>query len=355
MGHLGRCISIVNPLSNKVDGLQVHAFEETHPYLHKNLRENCLLRTYRTGVAKDAQKARLIIHDWRPEVAYFRMKKKVKARTKLISLYHSDFFPSKQDDKEMKKFKRHIRSVANQTDLFIHMNLLPPRRHPGRIRCIYIPVPLITREVSKTPAQVKQLLGLREDEPFILVQMGSGLGKHRYKDIKGWYKQVDRLANRYRFVVAGMLAEEGFPFREEVIRAPLFPNGKDLVHAADLVIAKPGMGILGDCISTQTPLLFLPGDNPERKQKVEMLRRILKNNLGIVKKPEDLSEKMDRALKQKDWFRKQFKSIPVDGAEVVANILARVRKIPRHQLRRHRKQISRISPFAIPMRKGVHK
>lgn len=342
---MGRCISIMKCLSEKDQYLQVHAFPETHDYLKNNLPQECKLKEYQTGNIQEATKDRVLIHDWRPEVAESTGGSHHRIGPVTVSLYHSRFDMKKNEPKPMRDFKRHIQQVANKTDVFLHMNVTPPRKKPTDMRCLYIPIPNITRDATQSPKEVKAKLGLKEGEPFILVQMGSGLGKHRYKQIKKWYRQVDKLADKYRFVVAGQLKDEDFPFSKKVIQAPLFPNGKDLVQAADLVITKPGMGILGDCISTQTPILMLPADNPERKQKIQILRRILKSDIGIVRKPDELDKKMEKALANREVFEKSFKAIPANGAEVAANIMMKLMEIPRTDLKKRKKELLSLTPF----------
>lgn len=343
---MGRCISIMKCLSEKDQSLQVHAFPETHDYLKKNLPQGCELKEYQTGNIQEASKDRIMIHDWRPEVAESTRKSPNRIGPVTVSLYHSRFDTRKGEPKSMHEFKKHIRQVANKTDVFLHMNVTPPKNKPSNMRCLYIPIPNITRGATLSPEEVKKKLGLKEGELFILVQMGSGLGKHRYKQIKKWYRQVDKLAAKYQFVVAGQLKDEDYLFRKNVIQAPLFPNGKDLVQAADLVITKPGMGILGDCISTKTPIIMLPADNPERKQKIQILRRILKSDIGIVKKPDELEQKIEKALANREVFEKSFETIPANGAEVAANIMMKIMEIPRSELKKRKKELLALTPYS---------
>ena len=115
--------------------------------------------------------------------------------------------------------------------------------------------------------QVKQQLGIPADQPFILVQMGGGVGKYRYLFMDEWYEKINQLQTSYRIVVANQLAGVDFIFNDHIIQAPLFENGCNLINAADLVISKPGMGILMDCITTGTPLLALPADTKETRSK----------------------------------------------------------------------------------------
>jgi spore coat polysaccharide biosynthesis predicted glycosyltransferase SpsG len=346
MGHLGRCISISEKLHQRHLPIQVFAFQETHGYLSENLQNHVPLKTYTSRNFEDGKQTELLIHDWRPEVTRFRSERKVDLKTKIVTLYHSDFLIRRNDSSPMREFKNRIREIANQSDIFLHMNLFPPEQSNPRMNCIYIPVPLITREISQSPEEVKRKLGLQDNESFILVHMGGGLGMHRYEQIVKWYEQINTLAGRYRFVVAGQLQEEDYQFDIRIIKAPIFPNGKNLVQAASLVISKPGMGILGDCISTGTPLLFLPADDAEREQKINMLRKILNSELGTIKEPEEIVTKIEQALVKKHEIQKKFNQIPTNGAEVASKILEMAYRIPQSKLPKKREDLLRLTPFS---------
>ncbi|MGG3478057.1 hypothetical protein ABES21_11120 [Peribacillus frigoritolerans] len=346
MGHLGRCISISEKLHQLNLPIQVFAFKESHGYLLDNLQNHIPLNPYKSRKFEDGKQTELLIHDWRSEVTAFRIEGKVDLNTKIVTIYHSDFSLDRNDSTEMREYKQKIQKTANHSNIFLHMNLFPPERSDTNLNCIYIPVPLITRDISIPPEEVKNKLKLQADESFILVQMGGGLGPSRYQQIVKWYEQINALAGRYRFVVAGQLQEEDFQFDKRIIKAPLFPNGKNLVNAASLVISKPGMGILGDCISTGTPLLFLPADDAEREQKIGMLRKILNSDMGTIKEPEEIVTKIEQALAKKNIFQENFSKIPTNGAEVASKIIETAYRIPLSELPKRREELLRLTPFS---------
>ena len=100
-------------------------------------------------------------------------------------------------------------------------------------------------------------------------------GALRYQYINKWYKTIDHLKIDYKIVIAGQLfSGQRYKFENpEIVLAPLFSNGRDLINAADLVISKPGMGVLTDCIASNKPLLALPSDTKER---------MVKNNMFVI-------------------------------------------------------------------------
>ncbi|MFF0830160.1 hypothetical protein ACFYU8_25130 [Brevibacillus sp. NPDC003359] len=344
MGHLGRCISITEKLQQQRLPIHVFAFQETHDYLSKNLHNDIQLKTFKSKKFEGGKQTTLLINDWRSDVPRFRSEGKVGGNTKVVTLYHSDFIIDKNDSTTMQEYKNRIVEIANQSDIFLHMNLIPPKQTPPKMNCIYIPIPLITREISQSPEEVRRLLGLQQNESFILIHMGGGLA-NRYEQIVKWYDQINTLAGRYRFVVAGQLADEDYPFNERIIKAPLIPNGKNLVQAASLVISKPGMGILGDCISTGTPLLFLPPDDAEREQKIDMLREIAHSDMVAIQEPVDLVPKIQYALANKDVIQKRFRLIPTNGAEVASKIIDMAYHIPLSKLQKRQEDLLRFTPY----------
>jgi|GEM_PF-3007799 len=53
-----------------------------------------------------------------------------------------------------------------------------------------------------------------------------------------------------------------------------FDHDADDFSTVDAVVACPGMGIITDCLASQTPLFFLPGGHPELRHNGEILERL---------------------------------------------------------------------------------
>lgn len=175
--------------------------------------------------------------------------------------------------------------------------------------------------------------------------MGAGLGKHRYREIDRWYEAINRFLSGPRMVVAGRLDGVRYRFANHIIQADLFANGKDLVNACDLVISKPGMGILTDCISLRKPLLFFPPDDMERLQKVEMLQQLMGEDALVIGDERDLAAKVRWAMRMKERYRERFSRVPVNGAEVTARICSKIQHMDRATLKRHYKDLRLLTPF----------
>ena len=116
-----------------------------------------------------------------------------------------------------------------------------------------VDIPLIARRSLADPHKIKQRLGILSDnDPKVVLVSFGGLG---FKEID--FHPLKRL-DRYIFIVTG----PGIQPQENVITLPpellrtediLY---EDLVNAADLVVTKPGYGIVSECIANHTPLLY---------------------------------------------------------------------------------------------------
>ncbi|WP_018131682.1 glycosyltransferase [Effusibacillus pohliae] len=324
LGHLNRCVANVEK-SMEIGSLpvRIHAFPPAHEWLRNNL-PSCRLRAFSGAQLKNCRewflKQDLIFHDWREEVRLLKQKRQQDGPI-LAGIYHSELAVSPDDTELTRKFKQQIQNIAQQTtDLFFHINLRLPEKLPD-LSVYYVPIPPIVRNLTQTPGQVKKRLGIPEDEPFILVQMGGGIGKYRYRFIVDWYNKINRLKTSYRIVVASQLEPVDYEFAPPIIQAPLFENGRDLVNAASLVVSKPGMGILIDCITTGTPLLALPADTKERLVKNMMLAELVGSDVCIASNrftADDLAKRIAEIVQYSSYFEQKFNKIPQTGAEVVA-------------------------------------
>ena len=96
-------------------------------------------------------------------------------------------------------------------------------------------VPLIARRSHRDPAETRRLLGIRDDRPVVLASFGA------YGAPLPW----DAVRADHRLSVISFEREP--------------PQGlkyQDLVAAADVVISKPGYGIVSECVANGTALLY---------------------------------------------------------------------------------------------------
>ncbi|RYL89858.1 hypothetical protein EWI07_12100 [Sporolactobacillus sp. THM7-4] len=323
LGHLNKCVANLKKFRGlSSEPVKIFSFSNTHAWLRSNFPQGDIQQYINPEKWADTLlNTSLIIHDWRDEVRILK-KKRTGPGPVIGGIYHSDLSISGQDTDWTRKFKKQIRTISQKsTDIFFHINLTQPKEIP-QLSTLYVPVPIIVRDLTLTPEQVKTRLGIPVDEPFILVQMGGGVGKYRYLHMNEWYEKINQLQTSCRIVVAKQLIDADYPFKKHIVQAPLFENGRNLINAADLVISKPGMGILMDCISTGTPLLALPADTKEREVKNMMLRDLMGDNLCLADNSlssEDLGRRIEEILDQKEQIKEVFGKIPQNGSDVIAN------------------------------------
>lgn len=358
-GHLSRCAPNVKYLQKNGIKVAVYSFGGVHSWLKTNLPGTPLIATSRKKLngkqKKRLLRSGLIIHDWRKEMKPIKSISK-KKRPIICGIYHSDLKIRKKDRPLAVRFKKEVIRKANQTtDLFFHMTLGQPNYIPKMKGTRYVPIPLIVRPISQTPEQVKKKLGLAPSEPFILVQMGGGKGKYRYRHIQRWYRRIDRLKIDRKIVIAGQLAKgKGYAFKNpRIIQAPLFPNGRDLINAASIVISKPGMGVLTDCVASRTPLLMLPADSKERIVKNDMLRRLIGSDICLLRdnmSAKDLKKRIQKVEKNRRLYEQGYRKVRLDGARVVGEAFLKLYKKKPKDIKKLYPQLLKLTPYSIKKR-----
>jgi L-arabinokinase len=120
--------------------------------------------------------------------------------------------------------------------------------------CPLTDIPLIARVSRRARFETRRLLGLPRSTPIVLASFG------RY----GVALPLERLASDTRFIV--VLTEHDSQSRTRRDRSPLCLSRddltgsglryEDLVAAADVVVSKPGYGIVSECIANGAALLY---------------------------------------------------------------------------------------------------
>ena len=96
-------------------------------------------------------------------------------------------------------------------------------------------VPLIARRSTRDAAGTRERLGIPGDRPFVLASFSAA-------DLALPYQEI---ADAQHLTVLA-------PLREP----PAGLTYPDLVAAADVVLSKPGYGIISECVANGTPLLY---------------------------------------------------------------------------------------------------
>jgi hypothetical protein len=161
-------------------------------------------------------------------------------------------------------------------------------------------IPFIARQSTRGRAETRRLLGVASDRPVVLPSFGA----------YGAALPLDRLRGSGRFTLIG----DDDPL----------PRGlryQDLVAAADVVVSKPGYGIVSECVANGTALLYTSRG------------RFIEYDLFVAEMPRVLR---CRYLSQEDLFAGRWagaveallaqqappESPPLDGAAVAAREIA---------------------------------
>lgn len=168
-------------------------------------------------------------------------------------------------------------------------------------------LPFVARRSRHNPEEIRAALGIPHDRRVVLTSFG-GYG------VDGMNVPAINALDGYHVLLPGMIDE-----------AVMYRRGyryEDLVHAVDVVVTKPGYGIISECIANGTALLYTSrGDFREYQVLVDAMPRYLRcAYIGH----EDLfagrwADHLDALLAQD----RPPHAAAVNGADVAADILLR--------------------------------
>ena len=168
------------------------------------------------------------------------------------------------------------------------------------------PIPWIARRSNLTKAEARKALELPQSAIMVLLSFG-GLGLHRFP----W----DRLKlDEFFFVTTGEATQtiKNVRFLPEAQR-----YYEDLVRAVDVVVTKPGYGIVADAISHQVRLLYTDrGEFPEYPFLVQALDDCA--TAEFIPQDELLSGNLGPYLTRLLNKKASWPATPLDGAELAA-------------------------------------
>jgi L-arabinokinase len=180
-------------------------------------------------------------------------------------------------------------------------------------------IPLIARRSGLGREKARRLLHLDDGSPVVLASFG------RY----GVRLPYDAIARDSRFTLlitdheAGGAPRSGPRFRHlspsDMLELGL--SYQDLVAAADVVVSKPGYGIVSECIANGAALLYTSrGRFPEYDVLVREMPQVLRcrsidrNHLQAGRWSDEVEALLDQPAPPR--------SLPIDGAEVAAAAVA---------------------------------
>lgn len=153
-----------------------------------------------------------------------------------------------------------IRAQYHKADLLLRLPMHGPMDCFPHIRDI----PLIARKARRRPTDVRRMLGIEKDGRFlVLVALRpSDLRRVDFSRLSE-NRQMNFIVLNLQNLVAEFrnLPQNLMPFHE-------------LVNAADVVVSKPGYGIVAECLTNKTPLVYTERiDFPEYPILVKTLQQ----------------------------------------------------------------------------------
>ncbi len=171
-------------------------------------------------------------------------------------------------------------------------------------------IPWITRTSTLNKKQARAQFNLPQSATIALLSFG-GLGLERLP----W--QTLRQLQNYYFVATGKT-----PQRQDnvTILPEAQPSYFDLVRAADIVIAKPGYGIVADVIAHQIPVLYTErGDFPEYLNLVRALNDLA--TAEFISQQDLLSGHIEPQLDCLLSKKPHWPTVALEGAAFAAEIV----------------------------------
>jgi UDP:flavonoid glycosyltransferase YjiC (YdhE family) len=166
-------------------------------------------------------------------------------------------------------------------------------------------IPFVARRSNREPEEVRKALGLPIDQRVVLTSFG-GYG------LAGLNETALRSIQDYHVLLPGTLDESA-----------IYDRGyryEDLIRAVDVVVTKPGYGIISECIANHTALLYTSrGDFREYQVLVDAMPKYLR--CGYIDHDDLFAGRWQHHLDALMAQRERAAGAAVNGADVAADML----------------------------------
>lgn len=167
-------------------------------------------------------------------------------------------------------------------------------------------IPFVARRSRRDPGEVRDALGIPRNCRVVLTSFGGyglvGLNEDTLRTMKG-----------YHVLLPGMIDENA-----------MFDDGyryEDVVHAVDVVVTKPGYGIISECIANDTALLYTSrGNFREYRVLVDAMPKYLR--CAFIDHPDLFSGRWQPHLDALLSLPAPLVRPEVNGADIAADILS---------------------------------
>jgi hypothetical protein len=193
-----------------------------------------------------------------------------------------------------------------------------------------VDLPFIARRSTRVAADTRARLGLPLDRPLALLSFGGyGLQRIDLRAVAGLTDYVivvtaDVTANRRADEVPSGAEGAALPSNMRLVdEQALYAGGlryEDLVAAVDVVLTKPGYGIIAECVANDTAIVYTSrGHFVEYDVLVREMPRWLR--CGFLSNEDLLAGRWQEALDETRALPAPPETIGVDGAERAAEII----------------------------------
>jgi hypothetical protein len=182
-----------------------------------------------------------------------------------------------------------------------------------------VDMPWIARRSARTPEDTRRALGLDATRPRVLVSFG-GYG------VRDWSLALHTGAPYQLVVTTGAehLPHDAPPDAVVLDRLRLREHGcryEDLIAACDVVVSKPGYGIVSECVANRTALLYTDrGRFREYTVMVEAMPRVLRAR--YLSREALLTGRWDDAVAALVDMPAPVEQPLVNGADVAAGMIS---------------------------------
>jgi len=196
-----------------------------------------------------------------------------------------------------------------------------------------VDLPFVARRSMRAPADTRARLGLPLDRPLVLLSFG-GYGLQRIDlgavgSLAAYTVVVtaDVTANRRANEVPSGAGSASFADNVRLVdEHGLYRDGlryEDLVAAVDVVMTKPGYGIIAECVANDTAIVYTSrGHFVEYDVLVREMPRWLR--CGFISNDDLLAGRWQRALDETLAQPAPPETIGVDGADRAAEIISAI-------------------------------
>jgi hypothetical protein len=178
-------------------------------------------------------------------------------------------------------------------------------------------VPLVARRASRSADETRRALALPNDRPLALASFGGfgvrGIDLGALDCLDGW-----------NVIVTGQVRPSGIPPSVHFIGdAEVYDRGvgyEDLVAACDVVLTKPGYGIVSECVANDRAIVYTPrGEFAEYPVLVAHIERWLRH--AFIGHDDLLAGRWRRALDAAVTCLRPPERPPTNGAAVIAELI----------------------------------